>query len=438
MRSRNHYVPFLPHEVVIRILSFVGKGQQICRASAVCKTWKSAALMMLDSMEVHVTRTNCSLMASWLKSKSGQLRHLELTYVPDSLPIQLPSKHRLQLRSLKLQGGMFLFQGVSSDAMLGMAHTLTSLTLCEVRADIYSQLLGRIAGLSELRSLQIDDLNWDPARQPGNKPKFASSANKVWKNLTHLTALQLTNGRLDKAAMRHITRLSSLKHLNLEDMHLSKPRTLLPLSADLTYLNLAHNHRQLDFSQVLAHQSLPALQYLDISGLILSSPSQLWTLTNLKHLHLNKASLRDDQQLLYVLQELGSLRALSMRGVFGTDYGVHADDLERALQLPRLTMLDLSGNYIVTRQNTAFNSVDVLIPRVLSDTEILYADAREDLAPVFFSGCSMPELQKLDLSAFGYGPKEAFCGVPELKALVEMFPKLRELNLQNRVNPNMR
>lgn len=413
----------LPHEVLIQVFSSLDQ-QQLGIVSTVSRCWRVAALVALKSLCLELTHQSHDVLHIWLKHRAQQLQHLQLTHKQNwrqTLSIQLPLSSATQLRSLTVNNG--LSTDTTCKALPMLRHSLTSLRLCSVEAQVYHRLLSSIATLSSLQCLDITRSIRYPVMDYGDRA-VAEAASSMWRNLQHLTSLTFSHA--DDSTVQELTRLRHLRHLDLQDGQIRKAATLSTLPECLTYLGLAHHHDELDISDIIAQSPLPKLQQLIIPNARISSPYHLSALRQLKVLSMAYAIVQDVHQLLSVLPQLSNLRDLDMTGVFGFRPGVDvvgaegvlAQDLNHALQLPQLTRLEFCDNQIIPA---------------------LPAAGGQLTAPQLFSGWHLPELLELHLSAqiTTVADQDVLCGSHEVDLLVKKCPKLCYLDL-NRLHSTIR
>lgn len=411
----------LPFEVLIRVFSNLGQ-QQLGINSVVCTSWNRAAIVALRQLHLDVNVDNLQSIPHWLKHRAQLLHCLQFTHASQALQIQLPFHSISQLRQLRLSSGLLVENAVAAFAAL--QHTLTSMKLLSVVTNSRIKLLSSVAALHELRDLDITNLQLASKYIAEDTEEYAAAANSIWINLRHLTALTLWRCQLGDAALREITQLDQLQHLDLANTHIRHFSTLIPLPKDLTHLDICCNSK-LDCSPILAYQPLTALQCLNISEITLSSPRQLTAVINVQELWMNETDVSQTDQLLSVLPQLSSLRDLDLTMVFCG--GVEARELGNALQLPQLTFLCLKGNFI--RAGELDPGVNEQWP-----------------ATQLFSGCSMPQLRKLSLHNYAedeptiqeYVQVEFQCRAQEFQVIADRFPQLLELDLLNRVHRTVR
>ena len=237
----------LSDELLVQVLHHVGPRHALQSCALVCSSWRAAAAVSVKSVWV----TNCSqakadALTKWLQTHNVLLERLDVAKHKwrshclmatvlhgDTAPgtqLLLPAPQLKELVSIRLES---LAITSASDAgspglspWLGPALTgVTHLTLfsCDV------QLQG-LAALTNLQHLDISSTEDNSSLVPAALSNTAVLAEAV-PQLLALTFLHLAGGVCQDAAVAHISRLTHLQDLELQQCHCTASSCAsLPLS----------------------------------------------------------------------------------------------------------------------------------------------------------------------------------------------------------------
>jgi len=309
-----------PSDVIFLVLQSMDLTDRLTCA-LVCKAWAQAATAATRSIILPDRVQDLSCLQCWLDKHGSHMDALQLHKCHGAALTALPCP---QLQDLLLNsfGGSAMVVSSRAWGDISAATKLTSISLCHVLAPSRADVVSALTALRDLKRLTWNSVQCSKADLPDSV---------LLQQMTRLTYLELRGA--SSAALQHLSLLTKLQHLTIDDVDGSvaaDPPGLQELKA-LTSLKLYDvDDIPASVSQLTALQQLEVwrataaaaagLQVLTaLTELIvwrlrgLSAQSPQLQLTGLQHLYLRADQLLARMPMSYVAS-CKQLRVLSLHG----------------------------------------------------------------------------------------------------------------------------